>query len=284
MNPVRRSLIELNISALLLAMVPLFVKGIPLGPVSLIFWRSVFGALALGALLVIRRQLRPLEGRTEYVAALAVGLLMTVHWVTYFYSIKVSSVAVALTTIFTYPALTVLLEPLFHGERPRGVDLMLAVTALFGVALIVPDLNWGGGVLEGVVWGVFSALLFALRNVVYRRYLRRIGGGQIMLIQLVIVVLLLGVFIEPVGTASGRDWGLLLLLGVVFTATAHSLFVGSMQQLKAKTAGLIACLQPVYGIAAAVVVLGEIPSLRTLIGALIVMGVAAAEAVRAPQS
>jgi drug/metabolite transporter (DMT)-like permease len=282
MQPHHRGLIEINIASLLLGVVPLFVKAIPLGSVSLIFWRSVFGALALGAFLLVRRQWQPLLGRREVMAVAAVAILVAVHWVTYFQAIKVSTVAIGMTALFTYPALTVLIEPLVFGERPRPLDVLLAVLALIGVALIVPSLRLEDGAVQGVLWGVFSAFFFALRNVCYRRYLRRISGGQMMIYQFIVVMLALVAFIEPVAGMRPSDWALLALLGGVFTGVAHSLFVTSMQSLKAKTVSLIACLQPVYGIILAAIVLLEHPNLRTAIGAAIVLTVAVLESLRGP--
>jgi drug/metabolite transporter (DMT)-like permease len=75
---------------------------------------------------------------------------------------------------------------------------------------------------------------------------------------------------------------LLALLGGVFTGVAHSLYVASMRFLKAKTVALIACLQPMYGIIFAAIVLHEYPSLRTTIGAAIVLAVAVMESLRSP--
>lgn len=282
MQPTHRGLIEINAAALLLGMVPLFVKLVPLGPAGLIFWRSLFGALALGAFLLVRRQWQHLSGRRELLAVLGVSLLMAAHWLTYFQAIKLSSVAVAVTAIFTYPALTVLLEPLAFGERPHLLDVVLAVVALAGVGLIVPSLSLGDSAVQGVLWGVLSALLFALRNVFYRRWLRRIGGGQLMLYQLLLVMPAAALLMQPADIAL-RDWALLALLGVVFTGVAHSLFVASMRFLKAKTVSLIACLQPVYGIIAAALALQEYPGARTVMGAGIVLSVAVVESMRAPR-
>jgi drug/metabolite transporter (DMT)-like permease len=282
MTSSRRSLTELNVSLLILAMVPLFAKTVDLSAFSLIFYRSALGALALGGWLLLRREAMRLNTAWEYGTTFVVCLLMAVHWVTYFHAVQVSTVAVAVTALFTFPALTVLIEPLVYRERPRGADLALALFALCGVALVVPSFDLADASVRGVLWGVFSALLFAVRNVFYRRWLRHVGGGKFMAYQLGIVALVLLPFIEPVSAVAPTDWGYLLLLGVVFTALGHSLFIGSMGQLKAKTASLIACLQPFYSIIAGIIVLGERPSVRTAIGGAMVLSVAVVESLRTP--
>lgn len=284
MQPVHRSLLELNASLVLLALVPLFAKWVALDAASIVFYRCLFGAIALWAFLCWRRTPLRLARRRDYPIVLLVGALLAVHWVTYFHAIQISTVAVAITAIFTYPALTVLLEPLFAGGRPRPLDLLLALVALCGVGLIVPAFTLADQVAAGVFWGVLSALLFALRNVMHRHWLRAYPSSQMMFYQLSIV----GLLLLPVAAAPAQvaavDWLLLVPLGIVFTALGHSLFVGSMRNLRAKTASLIACLQPVYAIMAAALLLAEYPEPRTLLGALLVLSVAVVESRRAPVS
>jgi drug/metabolite transporter (DMT)-like permease len=66
---------------------------------------------------------------------------------------------------------------------------------------------------------------------------------------------------------SNRDAVLIVVLGVVCTALAHTLFIRSMKRVTAQTAGIVAALEPVYGIALAAFFIGELPTPRTLLGA-----------------
>ena len=67
---------------------------------------------------------------------------------------------------------------------------------------------------------------------------------------------------------------MLLLLGVVFTALAHTLFIRSMRTIKAQQASIIISLEPVYGIVLAALLLSEIPTVRMLIGGGLILGAA----------
>ncbi len=281
MSPVSRSLIQVNASVLLLGLVPLFAKLVALPAVSIITWRSLVGGAVLVAWLAWRRERWHLDDWRDRWLVVLLGVLMAVHWSTYFQAIQVSTVAVAVVAMFTWPVMAVLIEPLFNGGGWHPRDLGLAVLALVGVGLVVPDFSLASEDLAGALWGLGSALLFALRNVLHRRYLTGYSGSLMMTWQLVVIVLCLGAFARPAATAS--DWGLLVVLGAVFTAFAHTLFVASMRHLPAKSAGMISCLQPVYGIVAAALVLGEIPPARTMIGALLVLLVAVAETVGVPR-
>ncbi|MEQ9569517.1 MAG: DMT family transporter, partial [Longimicrobiales bacterium] len=93
------------------------------------------------------------------------------------------------------------------------------------------------------------------------------------------------VFLVPFAGAAGRwptagEWGLLIGLGVVFTAGAHGLFIHGLKGVTAGRAAVIASLEPVYGVALAVALLGERPAPRTLIGGAVVLGAAAWISVR----
>jgi drug/metabolite transporter (DMT)-like permease len=94
--------------------------------------------------------------------------------------------------------------------------------------------------------------------------------------------LLPGFVLDPV-LPTPRDVALLIVLGVVCTALAHTLFIRSMRVLSAHTASVVAALEPVYGIALAYALLDEAPGWRTLIGAALIVGAALKASSRADQ-
>jgi len=283
LSPAHRSLAELVCAILMLGLVPLFAKLVPLDATGIIFFRAVFGGLGLLAFLLWRGGHFSLDAPRDYARMFAVGTLFAVHFVTLFHAIQISTVAVAMASVFTFPVMTVLVEPLFSGALPRGVDLALALVAFSGVALIAAPEGSGGAVVAGVPWGLFSAAMFTLRNILHRRWLRQYPISLAMAYQLLVVMLCLLPFAPSPSEIDPNSWLALALLGLVFTAVAHSLFAGSMRHLPAKTAGLMASLQPVISIVAAAVILSEIPDTRTLVGAAMVVSVALFEGISAPR-
>lgn len=284
MSPTGRSLVQVNLSVVLLSLVPLFAKVVDLDAVSIIAWRAVLGAVALLAFLALRRDGWGLDRSRDYAIVIGLGVLMAVHWSSLFHAIQMSTVAVAMVATFTWPVMTVLIEPLVFGTSPRVRDLGLALLALVGVGLVLPEFSLDGAAVHGAAWGLFSALLYALRNVYYRRYLAAYPGSRIMAYQLVVIALCLLPFARTPAPPVGLDWALIAVLGLVFTALAHTLFISSMRWLHAKTAGMISCLQPAYGIAAAALLLDETTTLQTWLGAAVVMAVAIIESVGAPRA
>jgi len=169
----------------------------------------------------------------------------------------------------------VFIEPFFHGNKPKLKDLLSAAVVMLGIYLLIPDADFGNDVTLGVLTGIVSAFFFAFRNIIHKRYFSQYSGPQTMFYQTIVASLLLCAFIEvPVMQVSHYDLGLLVVAGVIFTATPHSLFAASLQYLSAATAGLISCLQPLYGTFLAFLLLHEQPSLLTLVGGALVISAA----------
>lgn len=167
------------------------------------------------------------------------------------------------------------LEPLFHGEQPHIKDVVSALTVLFGIYLLVPEFSLSNETTQGILWGVLSALFFALRNIVQGHYFKGYSAKHSLFYQtLVTFVVLLPFSFEVIPEVSWLQWGQLIILGVFFTAVPHTLFAFSLLNLKAKTVSLVACVQVVYATLFAALLLAEWPELVTLFGGLIVVSTA----------
>jgi drug/metabolite transporter (DMT)-like permease len=275
-------LLTLHASIVLLSVNALFAKLIALPATEIIMARSVFAAIALAVLLRWGRRALGLSGRRDRVVAMVTGVLLAVHWVTFFHSIQVSTVAVAVVTLHTFPVITVFLEPALHGSRPKGRDVLSALAVLTGIYLLVPEFSLHNAATQGVAWGLLSAFLYASRNVLHRRWLTHQPAPRALMHQVAVAALVLLPFAAPgLGAVTGWQWLQLLLLGAVFTAVPHTLFAQSMKFFAAKTVGVVACLQVVYAAAFAALILGEVPAPATIVGGLIVFAAAVVESASA---
>ncbi len=282
MNQKQKSLYVLHISSLLFGGTGLFAKLIDLPVIDITAIRTLIASAGLFVLLKSTRKQVRLLSSSHYVLMILQGVLMGLHWVTFFYSIQVSSVAIGMIALFTYPIITVFLEPFWKGEIPHLSDIMCGSLVLLGVYLMVPEFSFDNDITLGVFWGVISAFLFSLRNVIQRNYLSEYRGDTSMMYQSFTAGICGMLFITPSVTAIDLStWIKLIVLGLFFTAIPHSFFAGSLRFLKAKSASLISCLQPVYGTIYAVVILSEVPDVITVIGGVMVMSAAVVESYRA---
>ncbi|MCL2669669.1 MAG: DMT family transporter [Syntrophaceae bacterium] len=272
----KKSLFELHFAVAIMSTAGIFAKLIILPARDIIALRCLVATVALVAFTRFSRTpLRIASWRDRAWIAL-IGLIVTVHWVAYFTSVKFSTVTIALVAVYTYPVITALLEPLFSREPLDRHGLRMALIVFGGVYLAVPGGFQGGQYALGAGLGVLSAVLYSFRNLIYRRFLAHLPPSTVMTYQVAIPALLL----SPSLLSQGIDvtveyrWLYLLLLGVVVTALAHTLYSSSLRTIKASTAGMISSLEPIYGMALAAILLSEMPAGQTVAGTLIVVAVA----------
>lgn len=277
----KKSLIELHISVVIMSATSLFAKLINLSPTDITAFRCLIASIALLLFARLTGTRLALLRRSDLGLLLLMGLFMALHWIAFFAAVQMSGVGIALIAVYTFPIMTVLMEPLFFPERIDGRDLSIALIVLAGVWLAVPGGLRGGQIAFGAFLGIVSALLLTLRNILYRKHLRGYPSSAMMFYQIAMAAAILFPFVTPgIDLVTENRWLHLILLGVIFTALSHTLFVGSLRSIKASTAGLIASMEPIYGMLFAAWVLSEIPAIKTVAGGIIVVGAAVYTSVR----
>ena len=108
-----RYLLLINFAVLCIATSGIMGKQISLPPPLTIWFRAVFALLFLGAFCWLKKYPFRFDFKKDGFTIFLTGLLMMIHWVTYFYALTWTSVAVAMLSLYTFPIITTLLEPLF---------------------------------------------------------------------------------------------------------------------------------------------------------------------------
>lgn len=268
-------LVATHIAVLLFGLVGLFAKVVALPAIILVLGRTFFSSAFLEAYLTVKRQKFALKTRGDYVLIVFAGIILAMHWTSFMQSIQVSTVAVGTLTLATFPLFSAVLEPLLFHEKMRVSDIACALVMLGGVACIVDDFSLEGPMAQGVLWGLLSAFTYALLSLANRKFSSGYPASLVSFYEqaTATVVLLPALFVlKPSFTAL--DIGMLAIMGIVFTAIAHTLFIGGLRTVKVRTAGIITGLESVYGIVAALLFLGEIPGIREVIGGAIILAVA----------
>lgn len=273
MKPRTVSLIQLNVAVLIWGGTAMFAKGLALPVAHIICVRSLVAAAALLVFLLALRAPIGVKQPAHYGVMAALGLLLCLHWVTYFKALKVSTAAVAILSLHTYPVFTALIEPFLFGEKLKKADVLMAACVLSGVVVMTPAISLTNKTTQGVVLGIVSGLFFMTRNLMIRKYAQQYSSSSLMFWQVLTTGLVLLPFLPASGIAvySSRTVGLLLLLGVVFTAIPQTLFSASFKNLSAKTAAVLATLLPFYGALFGYLVHKETITPRTAAGGLIIL-------------
>lgn len=284
MSQSRFGLPTLYLAIFLLSLTGLFAKLIPLDATSIIQLRSVVAATGLALFIALQKRSFKLRGIKTYAGVYALGILLGLHWVTFFHAMQVSTVAVGMLAMFTFPVVTILLEPLFTKKRIKVGDIFAGFVVLAGLAIMVgSDLtDLQKPVTMGVVSGTVSAVLFALRNLFQKYRFDKETSDGLMFHQVVAVAIMLALFVDypRVEALEAISFLKIILLGILSTATAHTLLVFSLKQLPAKSVALISCLQPLIAAVLAWLVVDEVPGLSVLIGGSVILSVAAYESVQ----
>ena len=281
MNSRLSGLLSIHVAVLLFGVAGLFGKFLELSPVTIVTGRTLFASLAL-ALTVFGLKLgfRIIHSKDQ-LSFILMGAILAVHWVTFFHAIQVSTVAIGLLTFASFPIFVTFLEPVFFGERLRRFDVFIAALVVAGLVLVIPDFDLSNNLTRGAMWGTLSGFTFALLAILNRKFVTHYPALKIALYQDFIACLFLLPFVAGDTLAiTGPQWAQLFLLGVVFTALAHSLFISGMREVRAQLASVIACLEPVYGVALAVVLLEEVPPVRVMAGGALILGAIAYASVR----
>jgi len=269
---------------MLFGLAGLFGKFLILPAWGIVLGRTAFATVALGMAMVFSKNRGPRIGNANICLFGLLGLVLAIHWITFFHAIQVSSVAVGLLSFSTFPVFITWIEPWWFNEKRRAIDMITSMMVLLGLVIMVYPSPIGGQIRAGVIWGTISGLTFAILSLLNRKWVRQYPPVAIAFYQNATATLLLLPLVAWIDIPlNASQLGLLAVLGVVCTALSHALFIRGLTFVRAQLASIIACLEPVYGIVLAYLLLHEIPSLHTLAGGgVILMTTVVAMTRRAP--
>ncbi|MFK3766105.1 DMT family transporter [Pseudomonas putida] len=271
----RNALINAHIAAVLFGLTGILGALIHADATVITFGRAAFAIIALG--LVAQVQRRPLFAvlRWRELALMCLtGALLASHWVTFFIAIKVGGIAVATLGFASFPAFIAIIDLLVFRARIKVGEGLLLMLVTLGLVLVVPSFDLLDQGTVGLLWGLASGLSFALLAIANRRAARGMDALRVAFWQNLVVATLVAPFAISHLTMqelTTSDWVYLGVLGVVCTGLSQYLFVKSLEGLEARSAGMIIALEPVYAIACAWWLFDEQPSLRMVLGAVLII-------------
>ena len=274
-------LISIHVAILLFGLAGLFGKFLALDAILIVQGRTLIAFVVLLAFMRLMRMPILLRDRRQWIWLTITGAVLGVHWIGFFRSIQVSSVAIGLLSFSSYQFFTTFMEPLFFRERLRQMNVIAAIVVMAGLALIATSGTTESSglptdnVIQGGGWGLFSGFSFAVLTLLNRKQVERLSALNVACWQngiAAMTVFPLSLSLE--WNLTLRDVGLLLLLGFFCTAAGHVMLINGLRQVRAQLASLLhAGLEPVYAIVFALLLLNEVPGLQTLSGGLLIVGV-----------
>ena len=270
-----RNILYLHIAVMLFGLAGVAAQFVEIPAVLTALGRVICSSILLFLIAVSKKDRLSLNSKKDYGMIVLTGVVMAAHWTTFFQSIQVSTVAIGTITFSTFPLFLTFLEPLIFHERLRKQSIASAVVLFIGVLITIPEFSMANHTTIGIIWGMISSFTYAVLTLANRYFSARYAARTICLYEQgsAAIVLLPALFLVE---ASWRiqDIAGVAFVGFICTAFAHSLYISAQKSVRAQTAGIVSGMETVYGIVYALLFLGEIPSVRELIGGAVILSVA----------
>lgn len=251
----------MHVAVFLAGFTAILGKLIELNEILLVGYRLLITVIILAVVITIRRQWLKIESR-ELIKIGGVGLIICMHWVAFYGSIKYSNVSVALVCFSATGFFTAVLEPLLTHKKPVWQEIMLGFLAIVGIYIIF---DFYPGYIKGIAFGIVAALGSAIFPIFNKQLLKRysprtltfyeLAGGFIGL--LAVIPLYLHFFPAEYYVPTVADWAWLMVLATACTVVMFDLQLQALKRISAFTVNLTYNLEPVYGILLAFVIFKE---------------------------
>lgn len=249
-------------------------KLIQLPPLSIVWYRVLIAFFSLLAGLYFLKMPMKISAKKSFFQTLGVGLIVTLHWLTFYKSISLSTASLGILCLSTTTLHVTWLEPLLTGKKFSFVEFIMGLLVVIGI-YIVSD-NFSQKEFLALTYGLGSALCAALFSIFNAQIAKKVPSSAmslhemgIGLVALSVVLLFQGKFTSSFFSMTLSDFLWLLFLGILCTSVAFLVTIEVLKKLGAFTVSLSINLEPVYTILLAVFILQEhtLLSSRFYIGA-----------------
>jgi drug/metabolite transporter (DMT)-like permease len=263
--------LALGVVALAWGAIPLFVRN-DVPSTGLVGVRVTFGALALiGVAAALHRLHIPKVKRARLVLS---GVLLALHWITFFESLKNAPVAVALAILYIGPIAAAILAGPFLGEHVAPRLWAALGVAAFGTLLVIQpwsQANDGAVTTWGITMAVISAALLTALLLVGKPVAKSLGGLTMAIGELTVASIVLIPATYGALTEYPEEWAGFLVLGAILTGFAGFVYWEAMRRLPMATVSVIMYLEPASAVVWAAVFLDEVPNAMAWVGVAFVL-------------
>jgi drug/metabolite transporter (DMT)-like permease len=233
---------------------------ITLDALPLVWFRMCIAVALIFGYTVVTKKSLAVNGKT-LVGFLFAGLVIAMHWFTFFQAIKVSNISVTLACMATGAFFTSILEPIFFGRKIIAYEILFGLVVIGGLYIIF---HFEGDYTNGILLALSSAFLSATFSIINGKYARQYDSTVISFYELLggvfffsMYLLYNGSFSAEFFTISAADWMWLFILASFCTAYAFIASVHVMKFLSPYTVMLTINMEPVYGIILALLVFND---------------------------
>ncbi|MCL2042416.1 MAG: DMT family transporter [Bacteroidales bacterium] len=257
----KQSFVKLHLSVLIAGFTGVLGKLITLNEVFLVWYRMLITSILLLIILYVKKQLQRLPTK-EMLKLGGVGILLTLHWVFFYGSIKASNVSIGVVCFSLSGVFTAIFEPLLHRRRIKIKEILFSALTLCGISLIF---HFDARYRLGIALGTLSSALAALFIITNKRVSTQHSSLTILFYEMVSGFLFLSVLIPfflhfssgifPFPNSTNIVY--ILCLSVFCTIGLYTLQTHALRKISAFTVNLSYNLEPLYSIVLAMIIFGE---------------------------
>jgi drug/metabolite transporter (DMT)-like permease len=262
MNTTKRAYLELHIAVLLFGFTAILGDLIQLSAIVLVWWRVFLASLFFLIFTKAASQIRQIPRRTFWKFA-GIGCIIAVHWVAFYASVKLANASVTLVCMATTSFFSAILEPLLTRKPIKWYEVAVGIIIVPAMVFIAGNLP--SNMTAGLVLGMVASILVVIFSILNKTLIDEADPLSISLLELgsscIFLTFLFPIYFYFDKTAvfmpSPTDWLYLLILAIFCTNIAYLLATRSLKHLSAFATNLTVNLEPIYGIALAILILKE---------------------------
>ena len=160
-------------------------KLISLDALPLVWWRMSLAVLLILGYIYYKKMSFKLA-KKDIVLLLISGLIIALHWITFFKAIKVSNISITLACLSTGAFFTSILEPIFYKRKMVWYEIVFGLVVLIGLYFVIESSEPNfiqksfsdnmSGTMQGVLLALTSAFLSASFSIINGKFAQRIDA------------------------------------------------------------------------------------------------------------
>ncbi len=260
LTPLEKNLLILHGTVFIWGFTGILGALISVSAFYLVWYRLLIASLSLLLYLVFAKVKFKVDWKT-FLQLACTGVLVGIHWLLFFQSIKISTVSVTLVCLSSITLFTAVFEPLVTNKKISRLEILAGLMIICGIVLIF---KFESQYTKGIILGLISAAAASIFSIINSQLVKQKPAPVIAFYELTGAFFWLSVYLFFVGgfkaslRLSSNDFAYLILLGTVCTSVAYVAGVAVMRQLSAFRVALVTNLEPVYGIIMAFIFFGDL--------------------------
>ncbi len=241
-------------------------KLISIDAIPLVWFRLSIASVLLFIYIIITKINLKVDLKT-LLLFFTVGSIIGLHWLAFFYAIKIANISITLTTLATGAFFTSILEPIFYKTKLKWYEVLLSLLTVFGIVIIY---NVEAQYSLGIIFALIAALLSALFTVANASLVQKTNTSVLTFYELLFATLVISIILfynngytKNFFNLSTNDWIFIFILGSICTAYALTASAKLLKKISPFTMMLTVNLEPVYGIILALFVFGNSEKMNT---------------------